>query len=123
MQEILRLAAEPCQMHDNAKSLIARAAGVLHLSYRRAFTLWYGEEGRRVRADEAARLRAEKDRLLICRLKRLRAEIAETERLLGVQSIVLAQAVEAAARDTVQPHRPTVHQDRQLVLPLNCGAA
>jgi hypothetical protein len=80
MQEILRLAAEPITLHDNAKSLIARAASVLSLPYRRAQSLWYGEEGRRVRAEEAARLRAEADRLLRAKLARLEREIATLRR-------------------------------------------
>jgi hypothetical protein len=76
MQRILRLAAEPYRPCDNTKHLIARAAAVLRLPYRRAQTLWYGEEGRRVRAEEAARLRAEADRLLRLKLARLEQEIA-----------------------------------------------
>lgn len=85
MQDILRLAAEPCRPCDNSKSLISRAAGVLHLSYRRAATLWYGEEGRRVREDEAARLRAERDRLLRLKLARLEREIAELRRQIDAE--------------------------------------
>jgi hypothetical protein len=76
MQGIMRLAAEPLCPHDNAKSRIARAAAVLSLPYRRAYSLWYGEERARVRAEEAARLRAEADRLLRLKLARLEQEIA-----------------------------------------------
>jgi hypothetical protein len=76
MQGIMRLAAEPLCPHDNAKSRIARAATALSLPYRRAYSLWYGEERARVRAEEAARLRAEADRLLRLKLARLEQEIA-----------------------------------------------
>jgi hypothetical protein len=76
MQGILRLAAEPLTPCDNAKSRIARAAAVLSLPYRRAYSFWYGEERARVRAEEAARLRAEADRLLRLKLARLEQEIA-----------------------------------------------
>jgi hypothetical protein len=85
MQRILRLAAEPFRPCDNTKSLIARAAAVLSLPYRRAQTLWYGEEGRRVRAEEAARLRAESDRLLRLKLCRLELEIADLRRQIDAE--------------------------------------
>jgi hypothetical protein len=82
MQEILRLAAEPRRECDNAKSRIARAATVLQLPWRRAYSLWYGEEDRRVRDEEAARLRAERDRLLRLRLERLEREAIELRRFI-----------------------------------------
>jgi hypothetical protein len=110
MQQILHLAAEPLRPRDNAKSRLARAAAVLRLAPRRAYALWYGEERMLIREEEAARLRAEKVRLYQLRLVRLRREIAETERFLGVQRSAL-EAAEVAPRRAVQ-------QDRQLVLPL-----
>jgi hypothetical protein len=111
MQQILHLAAEPLRPHDNAKSRLARAAVALRLAPRRAYALWYGEERMLIRVEEAARLRAEKVRLYQLRLVRLRREIAETERLLGVQRSELVEADKAAARRAVQPNC-------QLVLPL-----
>jgi hypothetical protein len=110
MQQILHLAAEPLRPRDNAKSRLARATIALRLAPRRAYALWYGEERMLIRAEEAARLRAEKVRLYQLRLVRLRREIAETERFLGVQRSAL-EAAEVAPRRAVQ-------QDRQLVLPL-----
>jgi hypothetical protein len=110
MQQILHLAAEPLRPRDNAKSRLARAAVALRLAPRRAYALWYGEERMLIRAEEAARLRAEQVRLYQLRLCRLRREIAETERFLGVQQSAL-EAAEVASRRAVQ-------QDRQLVLPL-----
>ena len=98
MQQILRLAAEPCQMHDNAKSLIARAAAVLHLTYRRAYSLWYGAEKTRVRAEEAARLRAERERLLQLKIERLEREIATVRRQIAdEESAGLARGGDHAA--------------------------
>jgi hypothetical protein len=110
MQQILHLAAEPLRPRDNAKSRLARATAVLRLAPRRAYALWYGEERMLIREEEAARLRAEQVRLYQLRLCRLRREIAETERFLGVQRSAL-EAAEVAPRRAVQ-------QDRQLVLPL-----
>ena len=83
MQQILRLAAEPIRPHDNAKSRLGRAAEVLRLGRRRAYSLWYGEAHAVVREEEASRLRGERDRLLMLRIERLQAEIADTERLLS----------------------------------------
>jgi hypothetical protein len=111
MQQILHLAAEPLRPRDNAKSRLARAAVALRLAPRRAYALWYGEERMLIRAEEAARLRAEKVRLYQLRLVRLRREIAETERFLGVQRSELVEAAEVAARRAAQP-------TCQLVLPL-----
>lgn len=82
MQEILHLAAEPLRPHDNGKSRLARAAAVLKLGRRRAYALWYGEQHTLIREEEAARLRAERDRLLELRITRLRQEIVEAERQL-----------------------------------------
>lgn len=83
MQAILRLAAEPYSVHDNAKSRIARAAAVLQMPWRRTYSLWYGEAKALVRDDEAARLRAERNRLLRLRLQRLEREAAELRALIN----------------------------------------
>jgi hypothetical protein len=83
MQGITRLAAEPVPPGDNVKGAIGRAARALHLTYRRAYSLWYGAEKTLVREEEAARLRVERTRLLELRLERLGREIAETERLIA----------------------------------------
>jgi hypothetical protein len=82
MRAILHLAAEPYSPRDNMKSLIARAATVLGLTYRHAKRLWYCEEDRRVRAEEVARLRAEKGRLLRLKLERLEQEARELRTLI-----------------------------------------
>jgi hypothetical protein len=82
MQAIVRLAAEPRVAADSTKAAIGRAATVLQLNYRRAYSLWYRSDKLRVSPEEAARLRAERDRLQVLRLERLEREIAETKRLL-----------------------------------------
>ena len=113
MQEIVRLAAEPLRPHDNVKSKIWRAGRLLGIGYRRAYALWYSEPQAVVGEDEAARLRAERDRLYQLRLARLRQEIADTERRLEVLRRENAlETAEAVAGVPVQP-------DCQLVLPLN----
>jgi hypothetical protein len=94
MQEILRLAAEPIRPNDNTKSRLARAAAVLQLGRRRAYTLWYGEATALIRDAEIERLRSERDRLYELRLARLRREIADTERRLEV---LRREDLEAAA--------------------------
>jgi hypothetical protein len=113
---ILRLAAEPYGPQDNKKSLIAKAAKALSLTYSRAKRLWYAEDDSPLRAEEAARLRAEQERLYQERLQRLRREIAETERLLLAArhraDVALAQAkmerAEAADRAAVGADGQTV---------------
>ncbi|HEY2416596.1 MAG TPA: hypothetical protein VGH84_01660 [Steroidobacteraceae bacterium] len=82
MQCIVRLAAEPRPPVDSSKGAINRAARALGLSYRRARAFWYGEERALVREAEAARLRAERDRLLRLRLERLEVEMQELRTLL-----------------------------------------
>ena len=83
MQAIVRLAAEPRAATDSTKAAIGRAATALQLSYRRAYSLWYRADKLRVSPEEAERLRAERDRLLLLRHERLEREIAETRRLLN----------------------------------------
>jgi hypothetical protein len=83
MQAIVRLAAEPRTAADSTKAAIGRAAAALQLNYRRAYSLWYRADRLRVTPEEAARLRAERDRLLLLRHARLEREIAETRRLLN----------------------------------------
>ncbi|HKW23538.1 MAG TPA: hypothetical protein VJO13_19305 [Ktedonobacterales bacterium] len=81
MQAIVRQAAEPRQPLDSQKGAIGRAATALGLTYRRAFSFWYGHtEKVRVSPEEAARLRAEADRLRLARIERLEREIAELRR-------------------------------------------
>lgn len=99
MQEILRLAAEPLRPNDNAKSRLARATAALRLTRRRAYALWYGEDHALIREEEAARLRAERERLLLLRIERLQAEIADTERLLSEARRRDAVAQTMAGRD------------------------
>jgi hypothetical protein len=83
MQGIVHLAAEPLRPCDNVKSLIGRAADALGISYRRARSFWYGStEQVLVRDEEAARLRAERDRLRLAKLERLEREIQELRTLL-----------------------------------------
>ena len=82
MQAIVRLAAEPRVAADSTKAAIGRAATVLQLNYRRAYSLWYRSDKLRVSPEEIARLRAEHERLQRLRLERLEREIAETRRLL-----------------------------------------
>lgn len=82
MQAIVRLAAEPRVAADSTKGAIGRAAKALRMNYRRAYSLWYRSDKLRVGPEEAARLRAERDRLLELRYARLEREIAETRRLL-----------------------------------------
>jgi hypothetical protein len=107
---ILRLAAEPYGPQDNKKSLIAKAAKALSLTYSRAKRLWYAEDDSPLRAEEAARLRAEKERLYRLRLARLRAEIDETERLIN-EARWRHEAGMAADRRSAE-------QAGQMVLPL-----
>lgn len=95
MQTIVQLAAEPITPSDNTKGLIGRAAAVLRLPYRRAYQFWYGEERTRVRDEEAARLRAERERLLALKLARLEQEIADLRRQLDAE-----EAGRLAARAT-----------------------
>jgi hypothetical protein len=83
MQAIVRLAAEPRTAADSTKAAIGRAAAALQLNYRRAYSLWYRADKLRVTPEEAARLRVERDRLLVLRHARLEREIAETRRLLN----------------------------------------
>jgi hypothetical protein len=83
MQAIVRLAAEPRTAADSTKVAIGRAAAALQLNYRRAYSLWYRADRLRVTPEEAARLRVERDRLLLLRYERLEREIAETRRLLN----------------------------------------
>jgi hypothetical protein len=80
VRDILRLAAEPFSPADNRKSLIARAAKALHLTYSRAKRIWYAEDTCPMRAEEVVRLRAEADRLLRAKLARLEREIATLRR-------------------------------------------
>ena len=82
MQAIVRLAAEPRVAADSTKAAIGRAAAALQLNYRRAYSLWYRSDKLHVSSEEAARLRAERERLLRLRHARLEREIAETKRLL-----------------------------------------
>ena len=91
------LAAEPFSPADNRKSLIARAARTLHLTYSRAKRIWYAEDTCSMRAEEVVRLLAERERLYRVRLARLRAEIADTERLINeaLRREKQAQAAEA----------------------------
>lgn len=92
---IAHLAAEPYGLHDNAKTLISRASRVLQVSLRRATALWYGEPDHCIAAEETARLRAERDRLLALKLARLEQEIADLRRQLDAE-----EAGRLAARAT-----------------------
>ena len=98
IQDIVRLAAEPLRPNDNVKSRLARAAARLGLGRRRAYAFWHGEAETVARAEEVARFRAERERLLQARMERLGREIAETERLI---------------REAKQRHAATVDVDRR----------
>lgn len=108
MQAIVRLAAEPRVAADSTKAAIARAGQALSLNYRRAYSLWYRADRLRVSPEEAARLRAEGDRLLVRRIERLQREIDETKRLLAQAEQRDAVAAKAAglARGPAQPGCP-----------------
>jgi hypothetical protein len=84
MQAIVRLAAEPRPAADSLVAALLRASRALGISYRRTVSFWYGYTERvRVSPEEAAKLRAERDRLLRLRLARLEQELAELRLLLN----------------------------------------
>jgi hypothetical protein len=93
MRAILHLAAEPIRPCDNVKSLIARAAQTLGLTYRHAKRIWYCEEDRRLRTEEVARLREERQRLLLAKEQRLERELAELRTLLHYAELRHAAAL------------------------------
>lgn len=110
MRALALLAADAAGPRDNTKSKIARAARVLSLSWRRANALWYGEVDHEIAAAETQRLRGERERLYAERLRRLRVEIADTERLIR-EARERHEAITAVDRREVEPHG-------QMVLPL-----
>ncbi len=82
MQGIVRGAAEPWAPGDGVKAGIGRAARRLGLRYRRARSFWYGERAA-VRALEADALRTRNRELLAERRRRITAEAARLDALLG----------------------------------------
>lgn len=83
MQAIVRFAAEPRPVTDSIKGAIRRASRALGISYRRSRSFWYGCDRAKVTEAEAARLRAERDRLLALRIECLDRELAELRAEMG----------------------------------------
>lgn len=101
MQAIVRMAAEPRQPVDGIKAALRRASAALGISYRRAMSFWYGDTRAHVTDEEAARLRAERTRLLRLREERLGLEIELTRRL--IEEALRHEEAQAADRSVAQP--------------------
>lgn len=112
MQRIVRLAAEPRPAGDSVKAAIGRAARVLKIGHRRAYTFWHGYDAA-VRADEADRLRAEELRLLARRRIAIETELNWIEARLNARGEQHGQMAGAQAGSHRPDPRPVFYERRK----------